>query len=78
MTDKKELAQVARDPEVLCPGGKGRREGVAVVDTAGGGLGGGGGGGEVAGEGGELDISVIVNQHASVASSADVSPEVSF
>ena len=65
---------MAGDPEVLCPPGgeKGRREGVTVVDT------GREGGGEGLGDGGgELDIAVIVNQHAGVASSAGISPEVS-
>ena len=66
---------MAGDPEVLCPGGTGRRrkrkEGVMVVDA------GEGGGGEVVGDGGELDIAVIVNQHAGVTSSAEISPEVS-
>ncbi|CAI8047716.1 hypothetical protein GBAR_LOCUS26402, partial [Geodia barretti] len=70
---KTEPAQVAGDPEVLCPGGTGRRrkrkEGVMVVDA------GEGGGGEVVGDGGELDIAVIVNQHAGVTSSAEISPE---
>ena len=57
---------MATEAEVLCRG-RGISEGVKVVDV---------GRSESVSEGGELDIAVVVNQHASVSDPTDISPEV--